>query len=226
MTTFQKESIKLSYWGIPGRAEPIRLAFAVGNVEFEDIYMTGPIWGPKKESLKNSLAFVNLPLLEVNDSSFVESRSILRYAGRKANLYPSNDIDCLKVDESIDLLEEVYNGFSSTFSIKDETEKIAARKELLLPEGKISLALKKFSTYITSFGEDNFVVGDMMTIGDIGLFCTLSILASGMLDGIELNCLDSYPIIQSYRKKVGTHPKISAYYAKETEGLRFNGYKF
>lgn len=38
----------LTYFGVPGRAEPIRLAFSIGKVEFEDVRLDFESWGKFK----------------------------------------------------------------------------------------------------------------------------------------------------------------------------------
>ncbi|KAF1792329.1 Thioredoxin-like fold [Phytophthora cactorum] len=69
--------LKLTYMPHPGRGEPIRLAFYIGGVEFEDERIT-------REELANrkpSLPFNQLPVLEVDGEVIAQSLAILRYAG-------------------------------------------------------------------------------------------------------------------------------------------------
>jgi glutathione S-transferase len=217
---------KLFYWDIPGRAEAIRLAFHIGNVPFEDHLVTPKSWKEKKTNLLKTNAFVNLPLLEVDGNHFVESKAILRYAGRVSNLLPSAPLSLLKVDESIDLTEDIFSTFIPTVRMSDPTERINARKELSLPNSKLKKVCAKTEKYISNFGENKYICGDQITVGDIALWSNLCLLSSGWLDGLPTDVLDEFPVITKYRKLVGTHPKIKSFYADQTQGFRFTGYKF
>eukprot|EP00286_Rhodomonas_abbreviata_P001377 CAMPEP_0181288148 /NCGR_PEP_ID=MMETSP1101-20121128/173_1 /TAXON_ID=46948 /ORGANISM="Rhodomonas abbreviata, Strain Caron Lab Isolate" /LENGTH=220 /DNA_ID=CAMNT_0023392241 /DNA_START=38 /DNA_END=697 /DNA_ORIENTATION=- len=215
---------KLYYWGMPGRAEYIRLAFHAGGVEFENIAVTGPSYGELKASLSATVPQINLPMLEVNGQHFVESKAILRYAGAMGGLIPSDPLQQLKMDEAICMTEDVFGAVFATFSIKDEAEKLAARKALSGPEGKLTAVLKKFDAYLSGC-TTAFICGDELSIADIAVFCVMGNMVAGFLDGLDLDMLKDYAGIQAMRKKVATHAKVASRYENETEGPLFNGFK-
>lgn len=169
---------------------------------------------------------VNLPLLDVNGQFFSESKAILRYVGRIGkSLAGKNDIEIMKSDQTIDFTEDFYTAFGPSFSLPTIEEKIAARQVLLTPEGQLTKLLIKAEKYIKSFGSNKYVCGDYITVGDLALWSVLCLLCSSFLDGIPTNIYDNYPVIESYRKFVGSHPQIVEHYKDETAGLTFIGYK-
>ena len=82
----------LHYFAAPGRAEPIRIAFAIGGVAFEDKHHTGPEFGALKQG--TFLPFGQLPVLEVDDVVIPQSNAIHRYAGKLAGTYLNKHLSC------------------------------------------------------------------------------------------------------------------------------------
>jgi len=92
---------KLTFFDLGGRGEPIRLAFFVSGIEFDDHRITHADW----PTLKPSTPFGGLPMLELNGVTYSQSNSLLRYVGKLGGLYPTDAIDALKVDEILDFVE-------------------------------------------------------------------------------------------------------------------------
>lgn len=214
---------KLYYWKVPGRGEAIRLAFHVAGLQFEDVVLNGASYGELKVQLGDSCPLVNLPLLQIDDAYFTESKSILRYVGTVGGLMPSEPIKRLKIDEIIDFTDCIFAAFGHTFSITDFDEKVKARLALVSEGGALDKIWLKIDLYLSKV--QNFITGDELTIGDIALFSTLCVPVSGFIDGIPLDVLDKYPHISEYRRRVGTHPKVITRYQDLTEGNLFIGYK-
>eukprot|EP00600_Ochromonadales_sp_CCMP1393_P005463 CAMPEP_0174960940 /NCGR_PEP_ID=MMETSP0004_2-20121128/3968_1 /TAXON_ID=420556 /ORGANISM="Ochromonas sp., Strain CCMP1393" /LENGTH=224 /DNA_ID=CAMNT_0016209339 /DNA_START=35 /DNA_END=709 /DNA_ORIENTATION=- len=218
---------KLYYWGIPGRAESIRLTFHVGQVPFEDIVVKGPEYADLKEKLTPTVPQINLPLLEVGDKYFSESKAIMRYAGAVNNLIPADPLGQLRVDEAICLTDDIINAFAPTFSIKDPEEKVKARLALCQGDGKLVQVMNKIDSYLKcNCVDDGFLCGPDLTVGDISMWCALNNLVCGFLDGIPLDFLDQFPVISAYRKKVGTLPAVASRYADINEGPLSVSFKF
>ena len=99
--------IVLTYLPTGGRAEAIRLTFAVGGVPFTD----------SRVSLEQFLAnqtdhsrfpTEQLPVLEVNGRKYTQAMAILRFAGKLGGLYPFDPMEALAVDEALDHVYEIY----------------------------------------------------------------------------------------------------------------------
>ena len=70
---------KLYYFDLYGRAEPIRWAFTLAGVEFEDVRVTGDSWKALKEE-DNKLEFGQIPMLELDDGTkLCQGDAILGY---------------------------------------------------------------------------------------------------------------------------------------------------
>ena len=68
---------RLTYFGIPGRAEAIRLALAVGGVDFEDERIPFPAW----PEVKPATPWVAVPVLELADGSTLRARGRMEVRG-------------------------------------------------------------------------------------------------------------------------------------------------
>jgi len=98
-----KHHLKLTYFDAHGRGQPIRDAFKLGNIAFEDERIKVEEW----EALKPNTPFGALPVLHVDDVCISQSNSILRYVGTLTGLYPKdNPVHAAKVDEILDVTED------------------------------------------------------------------------------------------------------------------------
>ena len=78
--------IKLYYWPIYGRAEPIRMLLSHARVPFEDIEVTDDLFQKLKQD--NSLEFEQLPMLELpTGEKLCQTRAIIRMLGSQYGYY-------------------------------------------------------------------------------------------------------------------------------------------
>lgn len=88
-----------------GRAQPVRLALALGNVCWEDEYLSFPEFGKLKAG--GGLRFGGMPMAEIPTEkgtvTVSQSNAILCYAGKLAGLYPKDDVQAAQVDELVRL---------------------------------------------------------------------------------------------------------------------------
>ena len=94
--------IKLTYFDIEGVAEPVRLAFALAGVGFEDDRIRFPEWA----DLKPKTPHGTLPIMTIDDGpAIVQSQAMLRYAAsldKTGSLYPADKM--LEVEQAIGIL--------------------------------------------------------------------------------------------------------------------------
>lgn len=220
---------KLTYWAIPGKAEPSRLALHMTGANWEDNVVTGATWGPMKAALLPTVPELNIPLLEVDGKNLTEAKAILRYVGTLGDgkLIPSSALDQARMDGALSLSEDIFSAFAPTIfgSFPDEASKMEARAAICAADGKLFKCMEKFNAYVASFN-GNFVCGEQITVADLMLFCNFNLLVCGMFDGFSLKFLESFPAIEAYRVKVGTLPEVASRYAGETEGPLATGFKF
>lgn len=119
---------KLTYFNFPGRAEPIRIAFKLGGVEFIDNRIEGKDW----PGLKPSMPWGAMPVLEVDGRTIAQSNNILRFVGRRTGLYPTaypaEEFAMAAIDELMDACEDLGGKIAVTIPLPDGPEKLAKRK--------------------------------------------------------------------------------------------------
>ena len=178
---------KLYYFDFDGGAgEPIRNAFRLANIPFEDIRVKHDSWPQLKGSDK--CLYGQMPLLEVDGRTFAQSMSILRYVGKITGLYPTDPEEALRVDEMLDCLIDIRTKISPTYGLPD-AERIAARQKLT--ESFIKPHLAKMNCRVKCGGSfTGYAVGNKLTIADLAIAGDLNGLRSGRLDGIDTHVVD------------------------------------
>ncbi len=74
--------------------------------------------------MQPSFPFHALPVLEIDGQPITQSNSILRHVGRLAGLYPTDELQALYCDETMDALEDMNHAVGRTFGLKgDDPEK-------------------------------------------------------------------------------------------------------
>ena len=126
-------ALRLRYFPFPGRAAAIRDALRIGRVAFDDIHVQPDRF--QEQKVAGELPFGSLPVLDVETrggtSSAAQSNAILRFAGRLAGLYPIVDpVRALKVDEALDLGEDLYHVIAPSIAEQDAERRLAMRKIL------------------------------------------------------------------------------------------------
>lgn len=212
--------LTLKYFPIGGRAEPIRLAAAIGKVAFTNQVFTFPEFS----EIKSTLPFGQLPVLEIESddgkkSVITQSSAILRYIGKIGGTYPSDALEALQVDEINGIMDDLIETLAMTvggavkngLSEKEWTgeEKIAIRQKWMKD------TMPKFLGYLEAKLKEStsgWLVGDSITIADLRVEGNLDWISSGTLDGIPKNVLDTYPLLKGHMKKVRDHEDVKAWY--------------
>jgi glutathione S-transferase len=208
----------LTYFPIPARAEVARLLLTVGKVEFVDKRVNFDEWGP----MKASAPFGQVPLLEVDGKQLAQSAAIDRYCAQLAGLLPADPWKIALADQAYFFCEDIWQTLYPSFKLKDAEEKLKARQELVT--GALADKLKLLSKLVEN-RPGKYIAGDELTHGDLAIFCNLSTLRSGWLDGIPKDILDSYPALKEFRNSIASLPEVAGFYAKESDDIRVNGFK-
>ncbi|ETL31147.1 hypothetical protein F441_16354 [Phytophthora nicotianae CJ01A1] len=195
--------LKLVYMPKPGRAEPIRLAFYIGGVEFEDERITVE----ELTNLKPSLPFNQLPVLEVDGEVIAQSLAILRYAGTLSGLYPVTDpVAAYRIDELFAILDDMFNYplWGASHREKDTEKQLAMRGEL--SSGMVPKTLEFLEKRITA-NKGPYAAGANLTVADLAIYGVLLGFKTGV-PGFAKTIADSYDNLQRVFKLVAEHPKV------------------
>ncbi len=175
-------TLKLTYFGLSGRAEATRLALHIGGVAFEDERISFEEFGALKAAGK--LPFGSVPMLDVDGEVYAESGAILRYAGKLSGLYPKCEKAAMKVDMVADAIEPVL---SASFSAKT-------------PEAKQKIVDEMFPRYVSAIDEfysqtkGPYLLGEELWVADLKIACALTMFTDGGMFAIgEPDCLTSTP---------------------------------
>jgi len=195
---------KLTYFNARGRAEIIRLIFAIAEVEYEDVRVAEVL-----PSLKSSTPFGQIPILEIDGKMFCQSYAIGRYLARKYNLAGKTDLDQLQADMIIDCIEDGLKPFLSSFYEKDETRKAEIKKKY--SEEQLPAAYASLEKILKSNkGGDGFFVGDSLTWADLAFHVFTGWAKAGGNEAV----LDKYPKLKALVKRVESVPKVATWIAK------------
>ena len=186
---------KLIYFPIGGRAAPLRNAFKLGKIEFEDVHVTFDEFKAAKAA--GEYTFGAVPVLILDDGTQVtQSNAILNWIGRQAGLIPSDAKEALFVDEVVCSIEDSYNLIGPTIREQDEEKKMAMRKALVAEDGSLTKWLQGLSKLAERNGNNGYFVGSTGTIADLKANAVLGWLVSGILDGFPKTILDNHPNLQ------------------------------
>ncbi|KAJ3010017.1 cytochrome c oxidase subunit 1 [Thoreauomyces humboldtii] len=208
-------TLKLNYFDMKGRAEPIRLACAIGGVQFEDVRFAREDWNTK---FKAQAPFGQVPTMEIDGKVVSQGTPMLRYVAKLANngLYPTDAFDALKVDEYLNVLEDIQSLIWPSF-FAEADKKIAARKALVGPDGDMTKMIKALEKAVSASGSNGYSVGGKVTIADLGIYVQMGWFSSGTLDGFPTDMYAVYPKLQAIYDAVNTHPKVSEWVKAHTK---------
>eukprot|EP00922_Rhytidocystis_sp_ex-Travisia-forbesii_P007272 GHVS01010581.1.p1 GENE.GHVS01010581.1~~GHVS01010581.1.p1 ORF type:complete len:220 (+),score=28.12 GHVS01010581.1:97-756(+) len=201
---------RLTYFNLKQAAEPIRLAFFIGGIDFEDIRVNWEDWG----AMKPTAPFGQLPVLQLPNSDEMISQSIgiLVYAGMKTGLYPTDPKGAMKCSEVLCSLDEMKGYVGKSVHEKDPEIKKAMR--LKLAAETLPFYLGSINKLAKKNGSNGHFVGKELTVADLNAFVLLSWINSGILDDIPTNLMDNTPDLAKVVKQTGLHPKVIEWNAK------------
>jgi prostaglandin-H2 D-isomerase / glutathione transferase len=200
--------IKLSYFDMHGgRGEPVRLALAIGGVAFEDHRFTFPEFA----EVRKTTPFGQVPVMHVGGVQVTQSDSMLRYAGKLANLYPADPLQALLCDEVAYVVEEASVKLGPTFRMAGEEQKAA---RLALVNGPMPMYLGWLQSQLVARGGQYFA-DNRLTVADLKVFVDVRGLNSGRLDHVPTDLVEKVaPLLNAHMQRIAATPAVAQYYAK------------
>eukprot|EP00922_Rhytidocystis_sp_ex-Travisia-forbesii_P007273 GHVS01010582.1.p1 GENE.GHVS01010582.1~~GHVS01010582.1.p1 ORF type:complete len:227 (+),score=34.76 GHVS01010582.1:150-830(+) len=205
---------RLTYFNVKNVAEPIRLTFFIGGIDFEDIRLSWDEWS----ALKPKAPFGQLPVLQLPNSDEMISQSIgiLVYAGMKTGLYPTDPMKAMKCSEVICVLDEI-KGYVGK-SVHEKTPEIKKAMRVKLATETLPFYLGSINKLAKKNGSNGHFVGNELTVADLNAYVLLSWINSGILDDIPTNLMDNTPDLTKVVRQTGLNPKVIEWNAKTRRG--------
>ena len=200
--------LKLSYFDMHGgRAEPVRLALAIGGVAFDDHRFTFPEFA----EVRKTAPFGQVPVLEVDGVQVTQCDAMLRYVGKLAGLYPTDAYQALLCDEVSYVVEEAGVKLGPTYRMSGEEQKAA---RLALVNGSMPVYLGWLQKQLLAHGGEYFA-DNRLTVADLKVFIDVRTLNSGRLDHVPTDLVEKVaPALNAHMHRITQHPVVVAYYAK------------
>lgn len=197
---------KLTYFDFDGgRGEPIRIAFHVAGVDFEDHRISFDEF----MKIRGDMRFTCAPELEVDGVTVTQSNSMLRYVGKMAGLYPEDDLQALYCDEAMDAVEDLLHQVVHTIGLEGDELKAAREK---LADGWLSVFVNGLAEILERGGGEYFA-DNRLTVADLKVYVQIRSLRAGTLDHVPTDLVDKLaPGLVEHEKRVGNDPIVTAYY--------------
>jgi len=198
---------KLTYFDFDGgRGEPVRIAFHIAGIDFEDKRITFSEFG----ELRKDWRFNAVPVLEIDGAAVTQSNAMCRFVGKMAELYPADSLQALYCDEAMGAIEDLSNRIVQTFGLEGDELKLAREK---LADGWLAVFLRGLDELLVRGGGEYFA-DDQLTIADLKVFVQTRWLTSGSLDHIPTDLVQRLaPALVDHQDRVQKDPRVAAYYA-------------
>lgn len=188
----------LTYFDLPGMAEPIRLVLTAGHIPFEDRRISQDEWTAR---YKNYSPLKQVPILEVDGQTIVQSHAILQYAATRAGFWPADEhqqLAAANISLMIDENRQKMKAAATSHAQQTPEEKRQSASEYLPP------LFTKLEKTITEMGH-RFAVGPHLTYID---FVIANIVEEGRKLGVST---EGYPKMNEIHKAVFDLPSIRRY---------------
>jgi len=194
--------IKLVYFNVRARAEPMRLAMVAAGKKFEDVQLGFEQWPAEKPKSP----YGSLPYVEYKGKIYGESKAVASFIAREAGMAGKTSEEQMRVDEIHCLSASLLEDLAKNQFEQDADKKMEGEKKL--KSETIPKFLGFFEKLIKESGK-GFCVGTGLTLADMAVYnITETVLK------VNPSALDSYPEIQKVRKNVEANANVKAYLAK------------
>jgi glutathione S-transferase len=196
-------SLKLTYFDVPARAYPIRTAFKIAGVEFIDERISFQQLKDAKGTVGYSAEYPlgSVPTLTLPDGRVItQSVAIARYAAKQSNLYPSDPLQALVVDELIDTVAEII---SSAPQNPDADTKKTLREQWA--DGKLKVFFNFLSNKLAN-SPGRYTVGDSIHLSDIYVYSVVKSFRKGNFDYVSADYDSAWPNLGEFVAKLEAEP--------------------
>ena len=188
--------MKLYYFAMYGRAEPIRLMLTAAGLEFEDVRITFDEWKDLKSDTEK-FEYGCMPVLEREGKYYSQSGALLRFVGKLCNYVPTDVEDIYSVEKLLDLVGDFNAGLIKLHYTKDEDAKKKLFGEYL--ENFFPKYFGFFESHLKENSSKEFIVGDSYTIADFPILHILErcCYSDAFKEAVK-PIVDNYPTLKEY----------------------------
>ncbi|XP_074166755.1 glutathione S-transferase-like [Sminthopsis crassicaudata] len=192
---------KLYYFNGRGRMESVRWLLAAAGVEYEEkLFKTAEEFENLVKGGK--LMYQQVPMVEMDGMSIVQTRAILKYIAAKYDLYGKD----LKERAFIDMYVEGMRDLNDMimffpFSLPEEKQKNLS----YILERATERFLPVYEKALKDHGK-NYLVGNQLSWADIQL---LEIIL--MVEEIKSDVLSAFPKLQEFKARISKLPRIQKF---------------
>ena len=196
---------ELTYFDMDGgRAEPVRIAFHTAGIDFTDTRISFAEF----MEMRDGLRFNCVPVLKIDSTVVTQSNAMCRFVGKKAGLYPEDDLQALYCDEAMGAIEDMLHSMVQSFGLEGDELK-AAREKLV--DGWLTVFLKGLDELLDRGGD--YFADNRLTMADLKVFGITRWLMSGQLDHIPTDLVQRLaPSLIAHEQRVANDPVVVAYY--------------
>eukprot|EP00934_Nitzschia_sp_Nitz4_P003811 Nitzschia sp. Nitz4//scaffold261_size27179//16690//17361//NITZ4_008213-RA/size27179-processed-gene-0.6-mRNA-1//1//CDS//3329544729//3801//frame0 len=209
------ENCKVTYFSFHGLGESVRLALAIAGVKYTDDRVQSKDW----PALKPTTPFGTMPYLTLASGARIgQHKAIMRYIGKEAGLYPTDNFEAAMVDCVLDYTADISTKTNAEGRGLPQEEKEAKRAAAFAKDGVVYNCFKLLEACVTEHGTEGYSVGSSLTIADLHIFGFCGFIFSGFFDGVPVDALyTDFPRIMSIRKTVANHPVVKKLYGELDE---------
>lgn len=214
--------LKLYYFNIKGKGEPIRLICAYSGLKLEDYrFESRDEFLAMKQSSR--LPFGQVPMLEVDGKvGMVQSTAIMRYLGKLCGLYPMKDhVLAQKVDAVMDQATDVFTGSTVlTYGLRYAVDLSPEAKEKSFEHYNQTVLpghLKRAERLIESSTTGWMAGTEEPSPADFVWYSSLMNMAAKKEISEKNSSLEDFPKLKAFVEKFESLEAIKQYHNKETE---------
>ncbi|KXJ05587.1 S-crystallin 4 [Exaiptasia diaphana] len=201
----------LVYFDIRGRAEPIRILFALAGASYTEERVHPSEWPALKTS--GRCPFGQVPVLELGDGkSLCQSTVILKYVANQLGFSPSDNYAKAQAEVFVDSIKDFQNALQRLAREKAADPK--DEKKSSLYDAEIANTLEFIDKLLQqNNGGKGYLVGDKISFADVCFFSVFNdYLVGGELKVPEQ--LKKHPLLVDLYNRVMNEPKILEYLKK------------
>jgi len=197
-------TLKLTYFPAKGRTEPLRFLLSQAGVKFEDHRVTDQEW----ETLKPTMPFGQIPVLEVDGTKLAQSMTIAQYVGDAYGMHGDSDFNRALAHMYVDGFRDIFIAFmpylGGIYANKSSSEMQQLWSQF--KDSAYTEYLKRYDAFLGKTGS-GFLVGSKLTYADI----VVAEFNGRCVEKYDTTALDSYPNVKAHQQMVYNLPNIKAY---------------